>query len=126
MREPLERIAVLVNADQKAFEAIAENVEVVEVIDCRGFEQCTLEAILAGRAERSDLSVRSAYNFIVFNGLTSESVGELMSLIKSLMHRDWIFATTTQTNLNWKLIDLQRELSQEHDYFKFRGEPGER
>ena len=44
--------------------------------------------------------------------------GSTIKEIRRLLQKECVFATTTESNLNWKLEDLLAELTEEHDYFK--------
>ena len=64
---------------------------------------------------------------ILFHGFTREELMLLINLLNSYpqVPRDIIMATTTETSLQWKVRDLIKELTKEHEYFKKQQEPKE-
>lgn len=51
---------------------------------------------------------------IVLNGFNSDEINKIMRAIKNVEGLPRIiFATTTKTNVNWKIGDLIKELTQE-------------
>jgi hypothetical protein len=121
--------SILVWCDQVALDILREGIPGIEIIDCRGFEQYSVESILKGEEIEKELSFgresadgNEVYCFVIFDGLENELIGRTVSFIKKAVWRRWIFATTTENNLSWKLRDLQKELIEEHNYFETRGD----
>ncbi|ABR31700.1 hypothetical protein SU69_09425 [Thermosipho melanesiensis] len=58
-------------------------------------------------------------NFVILHGFKKEELFDLMKILKEKFpEKELIFATTTPTNLNWKLSDLISEIEKEHEYMK--------
>ena len=122
--------SILVWCDQEALGILRGRIPGIEIIDCRGFEQYTVESILKREnierelfsSGRSRGNGNEAYCFAVFDGVENELVGRAVSFIKKAVGRRWIFATTTENNISWKLKNLQEELIEEHNYFETRGD----
>lgn len=124
------KASILVWCDQEALDVLRERIPGIVIVDCRGFEQYTVESILKGESIERELfsnggrrgDENEAYCFVVFDGLKNELVGRAVSFIKKAVGRRWIFATTTENNISWKLKNLQEELIEEHNYFETRGD----
>jgi len=67
-----------------------------------------------------DVNKEREEKVIIMHGITKEELDILMKLIKENFnnYKDFIFATTTDNSLSWKLQDLIGELTKEHEYFK--------
>lgn len=63
---------------------------------------------------------------IVMNGFSQQEILQIMRTVKALFDepRDLIFATTTKTNLDFKLRDLIQDLSEDHEYLRNNPPPG--
>jgi hypothetical protein len=63
--------------------------------------------------------MKEQQRFVLLNGFSKE---ELSSLIKAcraaLPDKEFIFAVTTETNLEWKVSDLIDEVLKEHEFMK--------
>lgn len=57
---------------------------------------------------------------VLFHGFSPAELNNLIDALKTApaFNRDVIMATTTQTSLTWKVIDLIEELTREKAYFK--------
>jgi hypothetical protein len=60
------------------------------------------------------------FKVVLLHGYTDEQAYQIMRAIKSLgiEPENTAFATTTPSNLEWKVTDLIEHLSQEHEYMK--------
>ena len=56
--------------------------------------------------------------FAIMHGMNNEEVKKVLGVFKTQGIKDVIFATTTETSLNWELSDLLNELLEEDEYFK--------
>lgn len=57
---------------------------------------------------------------VVLHGFTAEEAVELLKAVKAALPsaRDAAFATTTETNLDWKVGDLVEHVAEEHRLYK--------
>lgn len=120
MRKPEFGRSVLLYCDEETTYLVRNSLISVNVIDCIGLENYTLKEILDqedisgnGKANRNE----ERFCYAIFNGFDNNAIGNTIKEIRQLLQKDWIFASTTESNLNWKLEDLLAELTQEHDYF---------
>ena len=67
-----------------------------------------------------EVNKNSDQKVIIMHGLSKEELNLLMKLMKENFsnYKDFIFATTTENSIKWKLKDLIGELGKEHEYFK--------
>jgi hypothetical protein len=58
--------------------------------------------------------------FILLHGFTREELSAVMRAVKSAVMDpgEIAFAVTTDTNREWKVDDLVREVTEEHEYMK--------
>ncbi|WP_456422096.1 DUF3783 domain-containing protein [Thermococcus sp.] len=56
--------------------------------------------------------------FVIMHEPTNEDIKTVMKNVRELIGREVIFATTTETNLNWTLEELLEELKAEDEYFR--------
>jgi len=56
--------------------------------------------------------------FVIIHGLGGQEIGKIMAEVRKLAKGRVIFATTTETNLNWTLEELLEELRREDEYFR--------
>ena len=64
---------------------------------------------------------------VLLHGYTDEQAYQIMRVIKSLgiEPENTAFATTTPSNLEWKVADLIEHLAQEHEYMKVNQRRGQ-
>ncbi len=69
-----------------------------------------------------DTTPPSGEKVIIFHGFSRQELMSLINLLNShsQVPKDIIMATTTETSLQWKVVDLIKELAKEHEYFKNR------
>ncbi len=120
MKKPVFGRSVLLYCDEETTYLVRNSLISVNVIDCIGLENRTLKEILNqeditgnGKVNRNE----ERFCYAIFDGFDNNAVGSTIKEIRKLLQKDWIFASTTESNLNWKLEDLLAELTQEHDYF---------
>jgi len=121
MRKPESGSSVLLYCDEESTSLVRSSLNNVTVIDCIGMENCTLREILNKESVSQNGKVNRNGEFLcyaIFNGFDNSSVGSTINEIRRLLRKECVFATTTESNLNWKLEDLLAELTEEHDYFK--------
>ncbi|OAA31214.1 hypothetical protein AT15_06875 [Kosmotoga arenicorallina S304] len=87
-----------------------------ETIDCTGLEEKKLDSIISGEIEKASHKKWSSnhYSFMIFHKMESKEILEILKHIRQVSKSEWIFATTTENNLNWVLKDLLKELIEEH------------
>ncbi|ANQ53090.1 MULTISPECIES: DUF3783 domain-containing protein [Thermosipho] len=57
--------------------------------------------------------------FVILHGFEKDDIFKVMKILKeNFPEKELIFATTTPTNLNWKLSDLIVEIEKEHKVMK--------
>jgi hypothetical protein len=64
--------------------------------------------------------------FILLHGFSREELSAVMRAARSAVKdpADIAFAVTTEANADWKVRDLVREVTQEHEYMKNNPPPG--
>jgi len=121
MRKPELGRSILLYCDEETTSPVRKSSINVNVIDCIGLENRTLKEILDQEDIRGNGKVNrneERFCYAIFNGFDNNAIGNTIKEIRQLLQKDWIFASTTESNLNWKLKDLLAELTQEHNYFK--------
>jgi len=58
------------------------------------------------------------YPVIIMHGIPQEKLAIVMRAVRAALGTDVIFSITTETNLEWKVKDLIKELISEHEYMK--------
>ncbi|MCE5255837.1 MAG: DUF3783 domain-containing protein [Spirochaetaceae bacterium] len=60
------------------------------------------------------------FKAVILHGFTGEQALQVMRAVKALgiSPQDTAFATTTPSNLKWKVSELVEQLSEEHAYMK--------
>ncbi len=58
------------------------------------------------------------YPVFIMHDVPREKLSEVMQAIRSVLGKDVIFSITTETNLQWKVQDLIKELISEHEHMK--------
>ncbi|MBN2252292.1 MAG: DUF3783 domain-containing protein, partial [Kosmotogaceae bacterium] len=113
--------SVLLYCDEESTSLLRDSLSNFTVIDCVGMENGILREILNeevisqnGRVNRNGETLC----YVIFNGFDNSTIGSTIKEIRLLLQKECVFATTTESNLNWKLEDLLSELTEEHDYFK--------
>lgn len=120
MRKPESGRSVLLCCDKELTSLVRSSLNNVTVIDCIGMENSTLREILEKEAvsQNGRAKNREHLCYAIFNGFENSTIGSTIKEIRRLLQKECVFATTTESNLNWKLEDLLAELTEEHDYFK--------
>jgi hypothetical protein len=64
--------------------------------------------------------------FILLHGFSREELSAVMRAVRSAVKDpgDIAFAVTTEANADWKVRDLVREVTEEHEYMKNNPPPG--
>ncbi|MDD3461573.1 hypothetical protein KU43_01630 [Mesotoga sp. SC_NapDC2] len=111
--------AVLLHCDEAATEVLRKSFKDTTVIDCRGLENLTLKEILNSECPKKEAPLTSGevLCYVIFSGFENSYIGQIIKQIRQYLGRDLVFATTTESNMNWKMSDLLSELAEEHNYF---------
>ncbi|WP_297506957.1 DUF3783 domain-containing protein [Thermococcus sp.] len=56
--------------------------------------------------------------FVIMHGVDNETLKRVISIVRGISRERVIFATTTETSLEWPLERLLHELIQEDEYFR--------
>lgn len=87
---------------------------VFRMINANGKEEETISEIINGSVYYEEIEGLSDTVICIFNGMVKDEIFALMKNFKENYSVEWIFATTTETNMNWKMGDLILELKMEH------------
>lgn len=56
---------------------------------------------------------------VILHNFESSEIAKIMKILReNFPGKDFIFASTTPTSLEWKVLDLIEELKKEHEEFK--------
>ena len=58
------------------------------------------------------------YPVIIMHGIPQEKLAIVMRAVRAALGTEVIFSITTETNLEWTVKDLIKELISEHEYMK--------
>lgn len=109
-----EKKCVLVYGSVETIGILEKSMFEFVIINVTGRGKETIKEII----DNPDLSKESKDVFgpciCIFNGLVKEEIFSLMKIIRKATLKEWIFATTTATNMSWKLDNLIQELNAEH------------
>jgi hypothetical protein len=89
------------------------------LIDGKGREDMLINNIINNELkdiDDSDTNLSKSNSFIIFHNVEGKTINDVIKNIR-LKGKSCIFATTTETNLNWTLKELLSELIQEHKRF---------
>ncbi len=89
------------------------------LIDGKGTEDVLINNIINNElkdVDDSDTNLAEGNSFIIFHNVDGKTINDVIKNIR-LNSEACIFATTTETNLNWTLKELLSELIQEHKRF---------
>ncbi|AKI96942.1 DUF3783 domain-containing protein [Kosmotoga pacifica] len=119
MNEQNESIALYYTEFEGEKEIIEKTFVNYRTIDCMGHENDKLEHIISGRHPKepgTDEKIKTkGYSFLIFHGFENKEIIEILKFIRKVTQRPWIFATTTENNINAKFKDLIEELIIEHE-----------
>ena len=112
-----DRKCLLVYGSKAVIETIRDSVDKIMVVDitCRD-EELVSEAVVVPIKECEGVSF-NAETVCIFNGVSSNELAGMMSLLKAVVHTRLIFATTTEFNMCWKIGQLISELKLEDRQF---------
>lgn len=87
-----------------------------KTVDCTGLEEKKLDSIISGEIEKEAPRKwgLNRYSFMIFHNMNNKEILEILKHFRQVSKSSWIFATTTENNLNWILKDLLKELIEEH------------
>ncbi|MEA2066227.1 MAG: DUF3783 domain-containing protein [Thermotogota bacterium] len=89
------------------------------LIDGKGLEDKLINNIVNNElkdVDDSDTNLSRSNSFIIFHNVDGKTINDVIKNIR-LKGKSCVFATTTETNLNWTLKELLSELIQEHKRF---------
>jgi hypothetical protein len=121
MSEAGHKRSILLYCDRSAFERLLDLFADVSLIDCKGQENEIVGEILEnGKGVRKEKAGNGEDGlcYAVFDGFSDESLGNAIDTIRHYTGREWVFATTTESNLSWRMNELLIELTEEHNYFR--------
>jgi len=81
------------------------------------FRKLTVGEILERTTEGGKLDWTGG-KFVIMHGLDNGGIKRVITEVRKLVEGRVIFATTTETNLNWTLEELLDELRREDEYFR--------
>ncbi|MFO7881000.1 MAG: DUF3783 domain-containing protein [Kosmotogaceae bacterium] len=96
-----------------------QNLDRLKFIDSTDKEDMLISDIISNEPKKvanSEISFSENNSFIIFHNVSGKTVNEVIKSIK-IKSKSCIFATTTETNMNWTLKELLSELIQEHKRF---------
>jgi len=87
----------------------------IEIVKCNGIEFYPVYELLLGIHNPKEEKNTYKYNYGIFHNFSKDEIIKYIPLIRKCLEEKVIFATTTPTNLNWGLLDLINEITQEHE-----------
>jgi len=109
---------LLIGIEKDVAKKIEEDLGINVFILGKEAEDKLLKDIVTNPQDFEDDDTWHERKFAIMHGMNNEEVKKVLGVFKTQGIKDVIFATTTETSLNWKLSNLLDELLEEDEYFK--------